>query len=422
MNEEFLAYVWRYRLLSPSLHTTDHEPLEVLFPGDLNPDAGPDFANARLRIGPTLWAGNVEIHVKASDWYKHGHHTDPAYRNTVLHVVHDDDLAGTPASISGLPVLVLKGHFDENLYDHYRNFMSCRAWIACAGQLRDADPFRTIHWLEGRAIERLERKTLSLRTVLERNEWNWEQSFFEITARAFGARVNADAFERLARSVPLKIIGEQRADLTRLEALLFGQSGMLRGRAGDAYQRELQTIYKEQKKSYRLENLPEGSFRFLRLRPPNFPSLRIAQLATLLYQTPGLFSRALQCQSTPELFKLFSAGCSAYWERHYRFGKSAPTHQGHIGQDSINLILVNAVIPFLFVYGTEKESPDIRDQAFQFLLRLPPEENSIVKNYRSAGLAVSNAMGSQALLELKSKYCDARRCLECGIGHNLFTT
>lgn len=407
--------------MAPSLCTTDKEPIEVLSPGNLNPDAGPDFANARLRIGPTLWAGNVEIHVKASDWYRHGHHNDPNYRNTVLHVVYEDDLSGTPSAISGLPVLVLNGRFDPTMYDHYRNFMACRAWIACAGQLRDADPFLCVNWLEGRAVQRLERKTLVLREILERNEWNWEQSFLEISARAFGARVNADAFERLARSLSLNVIAEERSELIRLEALLFGQAGLLKGRAADNYQHELQGIYRDQRKRFRLQPLPDGSFRFLRLRPPNFPTLRIAQFASLLHHTPGLFARMLHCTSTGELFRLFAPACSDYWERHYRFGKASPRHPGIMGHDSINLILVNAVIPFLFVYGTEKESPDLRDQAFKFLLRLSPEENTIVKNFRTAGLAVSNAMGSQALLELKSAYCDARRCLECGIGHHLFS-
>jgi len=421
MNEEFLAYLWRYRLLIPALETKSREPIEVLFPGDLNTDAGPDFFNARLRIGPTLWAGNVEIHVKASDWYRHGHHTDPAYRNTILHVVLHDDLCGTEKELMGLPVLELKGFYDESIYEHYRNFMGCRAWIPCAGQLRDVDRFILDQWLESKAIERLEKKTIVLRASLEQNAWNWEQTFYEFTARAFGAKVNADAFERLARSLPMKVLAQEKHDMFRLETLLFGQAGMLSGEALDDYQLRMKAEYKSLKKKYRLQPLPEGSFRFLRLRPPNFPTLRIAQFAMLIHKSLGMFSRILQCGSTEELFALVSTDCSNYWERHYRFGKASAQLPKKMGGDSLNLILVNTVIPFLFVYGREKNQQEICDRALYFLQRLPPEENTIVKNFRTAGLAVSSASGSQALLELKDKYCNVKRCLDCGIGHFLFS-
>lgn len=421
MNEEFLAYVWGYRLLTSPLQTVSGEPVVVLSPGNRNPDSGPDFFNARIRIGPTLWAGNVEIHVKASDWYRHGHHTDASYANTILHAVWEDDLSRTEREIQGLPVLVMQGLYDETLYRHYQNFMSCRAWIPCAGQIRDADPVVTLQWLTGKAIERLEKKTLQLRQSLEANQYNLEQTFYEFTARAFGARVNADAFQRLARSLPLQIIANERKDLFALEALLFGQSGMLSGKAPDAYHQQLKTAYKNLKKKYHLQALPAGTFRFLRLRPLNFPTIRIAQFATLLHAASGLFSRVLQCRRTEELLALFNCGCSGYWENHYRFGKTSARRQKNLGGESVNLILVNTVVPFLFVYGNDKNLPEIRERAIGFLERLPPEENTIVKNFRTAGLAVSNALGSQALLEIKSRYCDAKKCLECAIGHHLFT-
>ncbi len=421
MNEEFLTYVWRFRLLGHTLITTSGEPLEILVPGEHNANAGPDFFNARIRIGGTLWAGNVELHVLASDWYRHGHHNDPAYKNTVLHVVYEDDLSGTERDIPGLPVFVCKGHFDESIFEHYHYFSASKAWIPCTGHLRDVDRMITESWLESKAVERLERKSLQMLELIKRNHHHWEQSFYECVARAFGAKVNADAFERLARSLPLQVLAKEKNDLFHLEVLLFGQAGLLEGEALDDYHRRMKAEYRSLKRKYKLQGLPTGTFRFLRLRPPNFPTIRIAQFAFLIHRSSGLFAQVLHCSSTDALLALFRTHASEYWDRHYRFGKVSMSHPKKMGDDSVSLILVNTVVPFLFIYGKEKHQNQCCDLALSFLDRLPPEENNIVRKFRMAGLAVSNALGSQALLEMKDKYCNAKKCLDCGIGHWIFT-
>lgn len=421
MEEEFLAYLWRYRLINQPFFTIKGQNIEVLHPGERNVDAGPDFFNARIRIGETIWAGNVEIHVNSSDWYKHGHQEDESYRNTILHVVYQDDIEGSIREIPGIPVFEIKNHFSESIYLQYRNFMSNKLWIPCAGQLRDVDRFTTTSWLENLTIERLENKSSRLGQALERNINNWEQTFYEFIARSFGARVNADAFERLARSLPLNVLAREKKDIFHLETLLFGQAGMLDDEATDDYHLRLKAEFRMLRKKYQLKPLPQGSFKYLRLRPPNFPTLRIAQFAVLIYRSTALFSRVMESQSAEELFAMFRVECLDYWENHYRFGKVSTPCTKKLGEESVNLILVNTVLPFMFVYGKERGSTSLCDRALSILDRLPPEENSIIKKWRTIGISASNALESQALLELKDRYCNHKLCLECRIGHKLFS-
>jgi hypothetical protein len=419
MQEEFLVYLWRYKLIMQPLTSTGGENIEILNPGEMNFDSGPDFFNARIRIGDTTWAGNIEIHIKSSDWFRHGHQTDQAYRNTILHVVYEHDLPHNGKDLPGLPVLEIKNRYNEEIYLNYHNFITSRSWIPCATQLRDVNHLTIDSWLENLAIERLEKRSERLLKSLENNTWNWEQSFYEFVARAFGSRVNADTFERLAHSLPLTALAREKNDLTQLEALLFGQAGMLEDEPADDYQFQLKTAYKNLWKKYNLEPIPYSSWKFMRLRPPNFPTIRIAQFAELIHRSVALFSKAMNCQSAEELFAMFQCQCSSYWNNHYRFGKTSPSRSKKMGEETTNLILVNTVIPFMFVYGQQRGIPALCDRSISFLDRLPPEENQIIRKWRIYGLAASNALSSQALLELKDKYCNTRLCLDCRIGHEL---
>jgi hypothetical protein len=419
MEEEFLSYIWGNKLFHQDTSTLSGEYLDVIYPGERNQDSGPDFFNARVKIGKTIWAGNIEIHVKTSDWFIHGHHKDDSYHGLILHVVFENDLKNEKAGLPSVPILELKNRFDTELYRKYRGFLENKLWIPCSRQIRDVDQFTINNWLENLAIGRLEKKSERLTESLKRNKQNWEQTFYEFVARGFGARVNADAFERLARSLPLLILAREKNELFKLEALLFGQAGMLGENFDDEYFQNLKKEYQLLQRKYGLKPIPKSLWKFMRLRPSNFPTLRIAQFAKLIFRSSSLFSRVMEGNSAEELFAMFRIQCDGYWDNHYRFGKASAMRIKKLGEDSVNLILVNTVVPFLFIYGRSRGNQSLCDRALNILDRLAPEENSIIQKWRTCGIAARSAMQTQALLELKESFCNKHRCLDCRIGNLL---
>jgi hypothetical protein len=417
MNEEFLHYIWKYRLFKGILQTSEGEEIEILSPGIHNHNSGPDFSDARLRIGSAMWAGNVEIHINTSDWLKHGHQNDPAYDNVVLHAVYNNDVS---VHDSRIPLLEMKGFFEENLFIKYRSFIDARLWVPCANQITAVPAPDVTLWLERMLIERLERKADFISGFLELGKNNWEEALYFTLARSFGFNVNALPFEMLARSLPYTILARHADNLFQVEALVFGQSGLLTEEATDRWAQDLFNEYTFLRKKYHLIPISGHLWKFLRLRPVNFPTIRLSQFSNLLCHSQRLLSRILECATADDLMKLFLGVVpSPYWETHYMFDREVAPRQKTLGKDSVNLLMINAVLPFMFVYGRAIDDDVLCNRALDFFNQFPGEKNVITQNWAKSGMDVSTAFNTQALIGLKSAYCDKKKCLDCRIGNYL---
>jgi len=416
MSEDFLHFIWKARLFPRRLQTVDGQPVEVLDTGRYNTDAGPDFFNARIRIGDTVWAGNVEMHVRASDWDAHGHQHDTAYRTTILHVVFDAD---RPAATGPIPVVALQGSVSHDMLTRYRYLNKTKAAIPCSPLLSSVRRIVADKWLERVLVERLEARTAVAERLVSLNQSGWEETFYQLLARNFGFRLNADPFEQLARSLPLRTIQKQKDNLTQVEAMLFGTAGLLEGLFRDAYPVALQDEYRFLRNKYGLDPMPAHRWKFARSRPTNFPTVRIAQFAMLLHRREHLLGTVLDTETTESLRTLFGIAPSEYWIGHYRFDTASRKIEKNLGRSSIDNILINTVAPFLFHYGRAKHKPALCDRALSLLTALPPEDNTVTRQWKRNGLTAGNAFESQALLELKKNYCNGRQCLRCGIGTDI---
>lgn len=419
MTENFLSYLWKCRLIEPIQYLASGERIEIVHPGLLNPHAGPDFFNARIRIDDTLWAGNVEIHTRSSFWVKHGHHKDKAYQNVILHVVYTDDQPVYHENGQRLPTLILESRIDTALMSVYSQIMLNRNWIPCASLIRHVPRFVIHNWLDRMVAERLERKGQEIRTKLAHNGNNWNETFYQSLARNFGFKVNAGPFEILAKSTPLSMLLKHKDNLCQLEALLFGQAGLLSSGYRNAYFLRLKTEYKFLASKYKLQPMEAHLWQFLRMRPSNFPTLRIAQFAGLIQQADFLFSKILELESLQELKALFSVTASADWDDRYTFKKRSPRNKKRLGMHAVQLLLINTVIPYLYMYGKIKENQVMCSRALMFMEQLPGERNAIVRGWQGLGMPVQSAYSTQALLELKSRYCQRKKCLDCGIGNSI---
>jgi len=419
MNEDFLQYLWKTRGFDHHyLFTTQGEPLEIIRPGMHNTDSGPDFFNARIRIGSTLWAGNVEVHLRGSDWRRHKHGDDKAYDNVILHVVCEDDEPLLRSNGEAVPTLELGGRISAEQFMRYRELNESTSWVPCGKQAGQVDSLTRTGWLERLMVERLEQRAQSIVQTLLQNHYDWDESFYQHLARYFGMKVNADPFEWLARTLPYRTIARHRGSLLQVEALLFGQAGLV-PESKETYPVLLAREYRILSRKYELP-APQGHlWKFMRLRPVNFPSIRLAQLAALLHHSPRLFSACMETENADELLQLLNVRASGYWDTHYRFGKISPQRTKSLGLSAAHTLLINTVVPFLFVYGRRNGEERYCERALRLLEQLEPEQNTIVRSWAEAGLKADSAFDSQALLQLKSAYCDARRCLHCAIGHRL---
>lgn len=420
MTEEFLHHVWKFRLFDQiDLKTIQGESIEIEKTGSHNFDSGPDFFNAKVKIADTLWAGNVEIHTQASDWLKHDHQSDEAYQNVILHVVYQSDKVIKRSSGEVIPVLELKDRIPLALLNKYKYFKSSKDSIACALQLKEVSQI-TIHaTIDRLLLERLERKSIAILNSLALNHNNWEETFYQQIARNFGFKVNAEPFELLAKSLPSLVLAKHKNSLLQIEALLFGQAGMLETHMNDKYSLSLQNEYVFLKNKFKLTPIDEHLWKYMRLRPVNFPSVRIAQFAQLVYHSSHLFSKIIEAERIEELKQYFQVAVSPYWDEHYQFGVSSVKRKKQLGLDSINTILINTVIPFLFIYGKQKKDDKYVDKALFFLEQLDGDKNSIIDRWNDLGLPVKNAYSTQALLQLKNEYCYFKKCLNCNIGNYL---
>jgi hypothetical protein len=419
MKEEFIHYLWRYRLLLPELTTVLGENICVIQTGRPNPDSGPDFFNALILIGNTTWAGNVEIHVRASEWFDHCHHLDPAYDNVILHVVYDCNSSVYRRDSSLLPTLEIKNKFETDRLLNYNQLLLSMNWIPCEDQIKYIDAERLNLFLEKLLVERLLRKTKLLEGLFSTSANNLEELLYQQIAAGFGLKVNAEAFSFLARSTPLRFLVRYQESSTFLEAILFGQAGMLNKEFQEDYPQQLKEIYDYLQKLYGLKPINESYWKFLRMRPVIFPTIRLSQFATLISKKPNIISAFYD---NPELEKwrsLLTLKTSEYWEEHFLFEKLSPKVEKRIGKESINSIIINELIPFYFFASKKNGDIDAVDHALNMFSEVEFEVNTITKSWMKLGLSISSAAASQSLIELKHSYCDNKKCLECSIGHIL---
>lgn len=420
MTEQFLQYLWHYQLYNPqSLYLANNEKVEIVHAGEQNTDAGPDFTNVKLKMDGILWVGNAEVHINSSDWFRHGHHKDKAYDNVIIQIVinHDAEIQRT----NGEPIPTLKLEVDPGYYATYERLINSREWIACANEIRHVHSVVISSWLVKLMIERLENKAARIEARLENNRNNWEETFYQSLAENFGFKLNAQPFEMLAKSLPLRYLAKHKDNLLQLEAMLFGQAGMLQDEAGnEPYYQQLQKEYTILQKKFNLEPIQPHLWKFLRLRPTNFPTIRIAQFAALIHESSGLFAKVLEVEDCKAIQHMLTVSASAFWNDHYTFAKpTAKSKTKNLGKTAIHILLINTIIPFLFVYGKKKNIQLYKDRAIAFLEQLPPEKNHIIRRWIETGITPENALHSQALLQLKNSYCHYKNCLDCGIGNQL---
>ncbi|MCP9236078.1 DUF2851 family protein [Lewinella sp. JB7] len=419
MKEDFLHYLWRLaRFDLRDLRTTEGHPITIQQFGIHNTDAGPDFDDARIRIDGLQWAGKVEMHLRSGEWYDHGHDADPAYDGVILHVVMEEDRPVFRSDGSRIPCLELRERIPAGARISYRRLMHNEYWVPCQTQLPFVDrPLRSL-WLQRVLAERLTRRGEAYAATLAGCGRDWEEAFFRSLARALGGKVNGQAMETLAASLPLRVVLRHQHSLLQLEALLFGQSGLLPEPEPEeaSYVKQLRREYALLRVKYDLRPLPVTSWRFLRMRPNNFPTVRIAQLACLYHRSGQLFGKALAAAGTTELRNMFSVSLSNYWRIHYRFGKTAERSERRLGGQAIQSILINAVAPAFFTYGRLRADDRYRDRAVELLESLPAEKNSVISKWRALGWSAASAGESQALLELRDNYCNNSRCTSCAVG------
>jgi hypothetical protein len=417
--EDFLHYVWKFRLFERAdLRTTEGEELEIFSAGQHNTHAGPDFQNARIRIGDTTWAGNAELHLSSSDWQRHGHTTDNAYDNVILHVVYNDDTPVTLANGRRVPTLELKNRISADLYQRYHNLVfGNQTIIPCEASIGRVDPLTMQNWLTRVLVERLEKRAEAVDTALALNRGDWEETFYQYLAANFGFKTNALPFELLAKSLPQNILAKHKNNPLQIEALIFGQAGFLETEPVDEYPRNLKKEYDYLRKKFNLTPVENHLWKFLRMRPQNFPTVRLAQFAALVVQSSHLFSKILEIKEVKDLRKLFAGiEVNSYWENHYRFDKDSPPMAKHFGQASVDTVLLNTVALFLFSYGKHMQQQYYISRALKLLENIPAENNHVTQEFATLGVNIFTAFESQALLELKNNYCDYKKCLHCGVG------
>ncbi|MCC8409859.1 DUF2851 family protein [Mucilaginibacter sp. UR6-1] len=422
ITEDFLHYVWKFRLFDRAeLKTVEGDEIEIYSAGMHNKHAGPDFHNARLRIGETTWAGNVELHLSSADWQRHGHTNDKAYDNVILHVVYRDDAPVTLPNGRRLPTLELHNRISPDLYNRYhRLIFGERQFIPCEANITVVDSLTMSNWLSRILVERLEKRSEAVLNTLETNRGDWEETFYQFLAANFGFKTNALPFELLARSLPQITLAKHKNNPLQIEALVFGQAGFLDGDVTDDYPQKLKTEYQYLKHKHGLKPIDNHLWKFMRMRPQNFPTIRLAQFAGLIMQSNHLLSKILEISEVEILRGLFdSISIHPYWENHYRFDAESKPSPKNLGRASANILLLNTVALFLFTYGKQHKQQYHINRALKLLESLPAETNNITADFVNLGLKIKTAFESQALLELKNNYCDYKKCLDCSVGNKI---
>lgn len=422
MTEAFLHYIWQHQMVAKTLATTDGQPVVVHRVGDLNRDAGPDFFNAHLSIDGVEWVGNIEVHLRSSDWNAHRHSQDKSYNNVILHVVYEHDCEITLENGNVPPTLELCRFIHPALVDNYDALIHPAEpdGVPCAQRLPGVSSFIVNSWLDRMTVERIEAKSQVVRRLLDESCGSWEQTCYWLMAHYFGGKVNALPFELLAKATDQRLLARWKDNPRRIEALLMGQAGMLEGYFEDDYPRQLQADYEALRTGASLTPVSAFLWKFFRIRPSAFPTIRISQFANLVASSSNLFSALLEMTDAGEMEKLLDCRAADYWDNHYRFDQpAAKSTPKRMGRTQADLLIINAWVPLLFVYGEVRGQQQYKEQAVALLQQLPPEDNTVIRQFQAVGLTPANAAQTQALLQLKSRYCNDRRCLQCSIGHNI---
>lgn len=419
MKEDLLQFIWRYRLLKPvELHTISSDPVEIIKCGELNNHAGPDFTEARVKIGGTEWAGSIEIHKVSGDWFLHQHHTDKAYDNVILHVVFEYDKPVYNSKGQRIPCLELKNFLSEDIPGKYEILYQSKQQIPCGSLFMEVPAITREAWLNRLLVERMEEKTAFIKELFTFTGNNWEEVFYLLLFKNFGFKVNGDAFLQIAKSIPLSVLLKHSDSLLQTEALLYGQGGLLPANLKDGYPKALVKEYEFLKHKYDLTPIPH-KLKFLRLRPQNFPTLRIAQLAHFILKYQHCFSKIRESNSVKEVMSLFETGVSDYWKSHYVFDEESDRKEKKLGRASIENILINSVCPLLFFYGKEKGEERFTERAIAWYEAIKPEKNSITGYFSDLGYIPQCAAHSQGLIQLYQAYCAPKKCLQCSIGASI---
>jgi len=422
MNEDFLYYVWKHRLYnSADLKTTRGVPFEVIKPGTKNNTCGPDFLEAHLKINHTLWVGNIEIHLQASDWNLHKHQQDKAYNNVILHVVYENDIDIKNERSEIIPAFELKGKIKNVIKENYQNFLRAKpCFIPCEKQLiRFDNEMIKNHWKSRLLVERFEVKTLAIKSRLRKTHYDWEAVLFFLLAKYFGTKLNRQPMEIWADSFDYKILKKCQHNKKAVEALFFGQAGFLSGNMEEGYFNQLKKEYQFLQQKYHLTPCEPVMFKFYGVRPPNYPTIRLAQLAALYYEYHHLFSFLIKMNQLANFYALFEIELETYWQKNYHFGKlSKRPSKRTLSKSFVHLVLINVILPLKYCYMQQQAKQNI-EEVVDFLHLLPAERNSIISSFTQLKLSSENAWDSQALIQLKTQYCDLKRCLNCEIGNQL---
>lgn len=421
MNEDFLHYIWKFQLFNHrDLQTTDGEKVEVIKSGLHNHDSGPDFFNGQVRIGETLWAGNIEIHLKSSDWFQHAHQKNRLYDKIILHLVWENDQVVKRENGDAIPTIELKGRVSRLLLDKHRELNNSKGWIPCEKEIDTVEEIKKELLIDQMLVERLEIKASRIQQLFGLNKQDWEGTLYQLIAKYFGFKVNAVPFELLTSSLPLSLVRKYRENELQLTALFFGQAGFLNETLKDDYPKALQKEYQFLRRKHQLKPLQKELWKFMRMRPSNFPTIRIAQFVQLQLNHSNLFQKTREAKDIRELRALFLLQPNSYWEKHYRFDVlSSRFSNKQLGKNSIDIILINAVIPLLFSYADAIGEQKKKDRVFDLLQAIPPEKNKITRKWADLKMNLDSAYTSQALIQLKQHHCELKKCLTCTIGNQL---
>ena len=418
MNERLLQYLWQFRYFNSSeLMSVCGKNIQLIHQGTVNTNQGPDFSEGKVIIDGTLWIGSIELHLKTSDWNRHQHDTDSNYNNVILHVVWEHDCQFKDS----VPVLELRSRVPKVLLEKYEQLLYSQTFIPCENSFDTLPEIIVSAWLDRMAVERIEQKAQHTIKVLEATNNHWEETFWRSLARNFGYKVNAEVFFEMAETIPLTVVSKHKNQIHQLEALLMGQVGLLNHRFSEAYPNMLKKEYKFLRKKYGLSSVSQPVF-FLRMRPQNFPTLRLAQLAMLIHESKHLFSFMKNSKSLDDARCALRVTANDYWHYHYRFDEKTTFAKKHLGEAMISNIITNTIIPTLYGYGSYHKDRSFCEKAVTWMHQLAAENNAITKPFSNLGIKNKNAWISQALIQLKSAYCDQKRCLDCAIGNALLKT
>ncbi|MFV5696000.1 DUF2851 family protein [Flavobacterium sp. LB3P122] len=419
MKEDFLHYLWKFKKFDTlNLKTFNNEEVTIINVGQYLELAGPDFFNAQITIDNQKWAGNVEIHLKSSDWYVHHHEKDASYENVILHVVWEHDTEIFRSNNTEIPVLELKNYVEKETVESYQSLIAPKSWIFCEKQLKEIDEFAFKNWQERLFFERLERKSQPIFDLLEQNNQDWEAVLFSLLAKNFGLNTNGEIFLKIAQSIPFSIVRKESFEVENLEALIFGASGLLDSEKEDNYFKDLKFRYLYLLHKYQIEKTGIEPVQFFKHRPDNFPTIRLSQLANLYHSQQNLFSKISTLNALKDIYGVFQVTASEYWLNHYQFDKESPEKKKPLSKSFIDLIVINTIIPLQFAFA-KSQGKEISEDLIRLLNEVAPEKNAVMDKFSSFGIQPKSAFETQSLLQLKNEYCNKSKCLDCAVGMEL---